>query len=148
MRSILGPLGKLHNIVVHIRSSPQRTAEFKAQAGRRIPLDNRTRWNSWYQMLDAIFDEDDNRNLEVAVNKYSHKYAEQLANDLLETREWIQLRTIYEYLGCFSSATLKAEGHGATLENVLDNMDICWVFLQEQKVCLSYDTYFLLTYMI
>lgn len=43
IREELGPLGKLHNIVVYIRSSPQRTAEFVSLAERRIPLDNRTR---------------------------------------------------------------------------------------------------------
>ena len=48
---VIGPLGKLHNIVVHIRSSAGRTKEFKDMAGRMVPLDNRTRWNSWYQML-------------------------------------------------------------------------------------------------
>jgi hypothetical protein len=45
------PLGKLHNIVVHIQSSAGRIKEFKDLAKRMIPLDNRTRWNSWYQML-------------------------------------------------------------------------------------------------
>ncbi|OWT42270.1 hypothetical protein VFPPC_18424 [Pochonia chlamydosporia 170] len=50
---LLGPLGKLHNLVVNIRSSSGRTKEFKELAGRLIPLDNRTRWNSWYQMLQV-----------------------------------------------------------------------------------------------
>jgi len=40
---LLGPLGKAHNIVVHIRASPSRTAEWKELAGRMIPIDNRTR---------------------------------------------------------------------------------------------------------
>ena len=48
-----GVLGKLHNIVVDIRSSPQRTKSFEAIAKRRVPLDNRTRWNSWWAMLDV-----------------------------------------------------------------------------------------------
>jgi hypothetical protein len=43
---LLGPLGKAHNIVVYIRSSPSRTAEWRELAGRMIPMDNRTRWNS------------------------------------------------------------------------------------------------------
>jgi hypothetical protein len=47
----MGPLGKLHNIIVHIRNSASRTREFKDLAGRIIPLNNRTRWNSWYQIL-------------------------------------------------------------------------------------------------
>lgn len=43
---LLGPLGQAHNIVIHIRGSPGRTAAFKALAKRLIPMDNRTRWNS------------------------------------------------------------------------------------------------------
>jgi hypothetical protein len=43
---LMGPLGKMHNIVVHIRSSTTYIAEFIELVGRRIPLDNRTRWNS------------------------------------------------------------------------------------------------------
>jgi hypothetical protein len=45
-RAVYGVLGKLHNVVVHIRASPGRTKQFEQRAGRRIPLDNRTRWNS------------------------------------------------------------------------------------------------------
>lgn len=48
---LLGLLGKLHNIVVHIRSSAGCTKEFKELAERIIPLNNRTRWNSWLLML-------------------------------------------------------------------------------------------------
>ena len=43
---LMGPLGKMHNIVVHIRGSTACIAEFLELAGRWIPLDNRTRWNS------------------------------------------------------------------------------------------------------
>jgi hypothetical protein len=52
----MGVMGKVHNIVVHIRSSPQRTAEFKKEAGRSIPLNNRTRWNSWYYMINVLLE--------------------------------------------------------------------------------------------
>ncbi|KAH8751159.1 hypothetical protein BGZ57DRAFT_775118, partial [Hyaloscypha finlandica] len=53
---LLGPLGKLYNIVVYIRRSPSRIARFKALARRLIPLDNRTRWNSWYTILDVALE--------------------------------------------------------------------------------------------
>jgi hypothetical protein len=43
---LLGPLGKAHNIVVHIRSSSGRVEQFRKLVGRMIPMDNRTRWNS------------------------------------------------------------------------------------------------------
>jgi hypothetical protein len=46
IRAQIGVMGKLHNLVIHIRASAGRTREFVTSAGWRIPLDNRTRWNS------------------------------------------------------------------------------------------------------
>ena len=37
---VIGPLGKLYNIIIHIRSSASCTKEFKNLAGRIIPLNN------------------------------------------------------------------------------------------------------------
>jgi hypothetical protein len=48
---LLGPLSQLYNIIVHIRGSSGRIKEFIELVGRMIPLDNRTRWNSWFLML-------------------------------------------------------------------------------------------------
>jgi len=47
----MGPLRKLYNIIIYIYSSANYIKEFKTLAGRIIPLNNRTRWNSWYLML-------------------------------------------------------------------------------------------------
>ncbi|KAJ6439010.1 hypothetical protein O9K51_08414 [Purpureocillium lavendulum] len=47
-----GPLGKLHNFVVFIQRSVQRTQKFLAIShNRRLARDNDTRWSSWYTML-------------------------------------------------------------------------------------------------
>jgi hypothetical protein len=43
IRKILSPLGKLHNVIVHIRASPQRTAEVFEEAQIKILLNNHTR---------------------------------------------------------------------------------------------------------
>ena len=48
IRAKMGVMGKIHNLVIHIRASPNRTNEFEALFGRSIPLDNRIRWNSWF----------------------------------------------------------------------------------------------------
>jgi hypothetical protein len=40
---LIGPLGKMYNIVVYIRGLTARIAEFLELTGRRIPLNNRTR---------------------------------------------------------------------------------------------------------
>ena len=48
---MIGLFGKLYNIVIHIHSAANCVKEFKALTGRLIPLNNWTRWNSWYLML-------------------------------------------------------------------------------------------------
>ncbi len=48
----VGPLGKLHNIIVYIIASPQRIQPFNQQRGGHIQRrDNKMRRNSWYMML-------------------------------------------------------------------------------------------------
>jgi hypothetical protein len=43
---LLGLFGQKHNIVIHIRGSSARIARFKELAGKMIPMNNRTKWNS------------------------------------------------------------------------------------------------------
>jgi hypothetical protein len=137
MRSILGPLGKLHNIVVYIRSSPQRLQDFISQAGRRIPLDNRTRWNSWYNMLHTIFrTESDGPNIQAVLASFCIQHSQDLALNLLDTKDWLHLQVVHDILECFATATLLSEGHNSTLDIVLENMDICIDVLEDAKVCL------------
>ena len=78
---LLGPLGKGHNIVVHIRKSAGRTAEFKELAGRMVPMDNRTRWNSWYKMLKVLLE------VRPAIEKYCQDYEDELEEDILSHQE-------------------------------------------------------------
>ena len=61
---LLGPLSKAHNIVVYICGSGSRADYFRELAGRMILMDNRTRWNSWYNMLVVLL------NLRPTVEKY------------------------------------------------------------------------------
>jgi hypothetical protein len=48
---LLSVLSKLHNIIVDTYSSANRTQEFLALCLRIIPLNNCTKWNSWYLCL-------------------------------------------------------------------------------------------------
>ena len=50
----MGVIGKIYNLVVYIRALPNYTNKFKALSGKLIPLDNCTRWNSWFCMLYII----------------------------------------------------------------------------------------------
>jgi len=43
---LLGPLSKVHNIVVYIRGLGGHVEYFRKLVGRMILIDNHTRWNS------------------------------------------------------------------------------------------------------
>jgi hypothetical protein len=44
-----------YNIVVYIRRSADRIEEFKTFIERMIPLNNRTKWNNWYEIFIILF---------------------------------------------------------------------------------------------
>jgi hypothetical protein len=127
----MGVLGKLHNIVVHIRSSAARTKQFVSYAGRRIPLDNRTRWNSWYHMLTVALKH------RISVDKYVEENLSTLQKDCLTPQDWQLLRIISEFLAPFEKATRKLQGDDATLDKVLPTMDILIEHMSRALVRLS-----------
>jgi len=67
--------------VVHIRGSARRTEEFRTLANRLIPMDNRTRWNSWYEMLQVLL------KLRPVVERYCQNYEEELKEDILTPKD-------------------------------------------------------------
>jgi len=78
---LLGPLGKGHNIMVHIGGSPARTDVFRKLAGRLIPMDNCTRWNSWYEILLILL------LLKGKMEDYYEKYKSELKENLLSRED-------------------------------------------------------------
>ena len=114
-----GVLGKLHNVIVHIRSSPQRMKQFELRAGRRVPLDNHTRWNSWWAMLEVAL------KVQESISWYISTHLDTIdKGDQLSVQDWAQLRTIHGFLEIFKLATLKLEGGYVTLDRVLYIMDL------------------------
>jgi hypothetical protein len=129
---LLGPLGKLHNIIVDIHSSANRTVEFLALATRMVPLDNRTRWNSWHNSLVVA------NKLAAAIDTYTKAYWADLSDDFITPGDWKKLHTIEEFLQPFHIATLKLEGHSATLENVLFTIDIIVKYFEDSLVSIFF----------
>lgn len=125
----VGPLGKLHNIVVWIQQSPQRLQAFKKDSGGRAPRrDNTTRWNSWFEMLDWASKTD----VRLAIEKASFS-AKSLYNDRLSDAEWATLDKIRGFLGPFKDATMATQGQTATLEHVLPSMDFLLQHFEDGK---------------
>ena len=133
IRNRMGVMGKLHNIVVHSRASGGRMKELVKLINRSIPLDNRTRWNSWFRMFEVALSD----SVRPGLQKYMEKYHEQGSidkKDLISTEDWMQLRTICSFLEAFDGATLFLQGNEATLERVLESMDILADFFKKTLV--------------
>ena len=125
---LLESLDKLHNIIVNIRSSAGHIAEFLKLAGRMIPLDNCTRWNSWYLLLIVA---DKHASF---IDMYVKSYFDELSKDYLNPIDWKKLRTIMTFLQPFHRATLETQGHSATLEKVLFTMDVLVQYFKKSIV--------------
>jgi len=114
----MGLLGKLHNITVYyVRNSPSRVKEFKELAGRTIPLDNRTRWNSWFLMIEAAME------CHSAIDVFVKNHSD-LDDDYLKRSDWKQLEQTRGFLKPFYQATMHTQGDSATIDRVLFVMDI------------------------
>lgn len=114
----IGPPGKIHNIVVHIRSSNAHYNHFLAIALRAIPMDNDTRWNSWYKMILVALE------LRAAITKYQEEYVDEFdEEDIINATDWKALDNAREFLQPFQRVIKETEGDKATLDKVLYTMD-------------------------
>jgi hypothetical protein len=115
----MGPLGRLHNLIIYIRRSPQRLQAFRKHSnGCGLKRDNETRWNSWYNMLEWVLREDIQRALETFC--LQHK---DVANDRLSYDDWDNLKNICQFLQAFYDATKATEGRLVTVDSILPTMD-------------------------
>jgi len=106
-------LTKLHGIVVHMRNSPGHAKDFRRLAGRLIPQDNTTRWNSWFTMIKVACEK------EAAIVKYTLNNRSDLSEKFLTNEDWKELRMVRDFLKVFHEATLRAEGENGSIGDTL-----------------------------
>ncbi|OAA37489.1 Ribonuclease H-like protein [Cordyceps fumosorosea ARSEF 2679] len=114
-----GPLGMLHNLVVWIRSSTQRYQAFVQAAGRMIPQDNSTRWNSWYRMIHVAL------SLRKEVNSFiDDRYSDSdIGLDYLHPEHWQELQELHSFLEPFYEVTKDTQWDKSSLDEVICSMD-------------------------
>jgi hypothetical protein len=114
-----GALGMLHNLVVWIRSSTQRYQAFMQAAGRMIPQDNSTRWNSWYRMIHTAIV------LRKELNSFmDDRYLENdIKLDYLHPEHWQELQEIQDFLQPFYEITKDTQWDKTSLDEVICSMD-------------------------
>lgn len=114
-----GPIGRLHNIVVFIRRSPQRRETFLKIAGdtdefRKLMLiqDNATRWNSVYSMIDRAMKKRGDIQLFVAQSQYEKEaYKRVDLDDQLSTEDWQILTEVLRHLKPFHALAVRMQSH-------------------------------------
>jgi hypothetical protein len=117
-------LVKLHGVVNHMSNSAQRTKEIRDLAGRLIPSDNATRWNSWYVMINVACAHHE------AISKYILNHHNELEDKFLVDRDWKTLQEIRDFLDIFHEATLRAEGDHGSIGDTL-------ILLNALRECVS-----------
>lgn len=96
----IGPLGKPHNIAVFIRIFTVRNDAWGDIAGKAVGIDNITRWNSWFKLLDAAISQ------EVQLSIFLNQYHNELEDDILTHGDWQVLKMTHELLQPFYQATI------------------------------------------
>ncbi len=104
--------------MVHISGSSVRTDVFRKLVGRLILMDNRIRWNGWYNILLILLA------LKGKVEEYCEKYEDEFEEDFLSREDWKKLGIIKDFLIFFSRAILVIEGDSVFIDRTLFNMDI------------------------
>ena len=116
----MGPLSKVHNICIYIRANDYWYNLFQKCAGRVLGLDNDTRWNSWFLLLDVTIEKEEH------VKWYQDKYYNSLKDDYLILEDWQTLRKTRHFLQPFWKITQLTEGYYATLNCTLFTMDVLY----------------------
>jgi hypothetical protein len=130
-------LAKLHAIVIHIHNSPGHTKEFRELAGRLIPQDNATRWNSWYAMIRIACGKQE------AVSKYTLNNLSELQASFLTDENWKELHAIKDFLKIFHEATLRAEGDHGSIGQTLVLLNALGECVSEEMVSNKYYSFLL-----
>ncbi len=123
----IGPLGKLHAIVAYMRASELLYNEFLNAAGRMIPMDNDTRWNSWYTMSTVACE------LEGHVDAFVKAHRKEIGKYALSPSDWDTVREINIFLKPFDKVTSRTQGDLDSIEKTLSTMDILVKHFEKQR---------------
>lgn len=134
----IGPLGKLHNIVVWVQSSTERRQEFRNLSfGLNLRRDQKTRWNSYYEMIQWAL----RKHIKEAIKQTVFDNLAALASDALTTEDWAKLAHFETFLQPFKLLTKLTEGQSSSIELVLPTMDFAMNHLEACKLIYAADDF-------
>jgi hypothetical protein len=125
-----GPVGKLHNIISYIRRTPQRSESFKRASQQQeasddfplheqstaelaLILDNRTRWNSTYLMVQRALRKMKDLQNWIAQQDFEERPEDRIPDaDKLSAEDWKELTEVMNILKPLYQQTKRTEGNG------------------------------------
>ena len=127
-------LSKLHGLAVWLRSSSLHQNAWDKAVGLRLGIDNRTRWSSWYQVIDRAIRK------KGKIQSFMADHEETIGDNRLLVRDWELLGKAHVFLQPFASATLYAEGDDSSISQSLMLMDMLLLHYEEQLVLFNLST--------
>jgi hypothetical protein len=127
-------LRKLHGLAVWLSSSSLHQNAWDKAVGLRLGMDNRTRWSSWYQVIDRAIRKKDK------IQSFMSDHEEAIGDNRLLVGDWELLGKVHTFLQPFASATLYAEGDDSSISQSLMLMDMLLLHYEEQQVPFSLST--------
>jgi hypothetical protein len=144
-----GAVGKLHNLVFHVKGSPARRLFFESkqrQINEHLPVyklvtNGGIRWNSTYDMIERAIKLKDA--LELYQSHYRYDKQHPTAQDELTPDDWLELKELRDLLKPMkeSSTTIQANpsaGRSGALHQSLSAIDYLMAHLERQKQLLLY----------
>jgi hypothetical protein len=122
------PLRKLHNLAVKLRSSVLLFQSWQSAIGVALGIDNATRWNSWYKVIDTLLKK------RPAIVIWLMENIDSVGDNHLEKDDWDLLQKTHEFLKAFNQATLVTEGGFSTLSDAMMTLDILLIHCRKTRV--------------
>jgi hypothetical protein len=139
-----GPVGKLHNLVVHVKGSPARRRLFEDKQRHlntslpvyKLVTNGGVRWNSTFDMIERALKLKDA--LELYQSHYRYDPVNPTSEDALTPGDWMELARLRELLKPFKTASTDIQGNGArggqgALWQNLSAIDYLMTHLERQK---------------
>ncbi|KAM3464192.1 hypothetical protein MY5147_009554 [Beauveria neobassiana] len=120
---------------VWLRSSSLHADIWDDSVGLRLGIDNRTRWSSWFLVIDRAI----TKQAEIKAFMTDHEAV--LGNNRLNAQDWDFLDKARTFLQPFASATLYAEGEKSSISQSLPLMDALLAHYERNKVYYSQEVH-------
>lgn len=119
---------KLHELAVWLRSSSLHADIWDDNVGLRLGIDNRTRWSSWYMVINRALAK------QSEIKAFMTDYEDALGGIRLTAQDWDLLYKAHTFLQPFASATLYAEGDKSSISQSLLLMDALLAHYERNKM--------------